>query len=182
MSGEKRNKTIGTRATETEYNGFNQLAASGGYDRPSEFLRLILSKVLPGVIEAGDQQGKERKHSTTFLRWSENENEEILIRAKREGTNRQGWIRRVVLAALRRKPQPTKDEEKALRESNRELVALGRNINQIAHKLNTSIREVDLVHAQMLEELAGQIEEHRQIVTDLLNANWRRVGEDENER
>lgn len=177
MSGTTRNKTIGARVSQAEYDAFLALATSKGFEKHSEFLRLILSKLLPNDIQPGEQAGKERRHSSMFMSWSEREAKAIKERALREGTNAQGWVRRVVIAALTKKPQPTKTEEQALRESNRELLALGRNINQIAHKLNVSIREVDLVHAEMLEQLAAEIREHRRIVTSVLNANWDRLGE-----
>lgn len=111
------------------------------------------------------------------VRLAEHEEREVALRAKRDGTTRPGWVRKVVRAALHRSPQFSEREELALLESNRELAALGRNINQIAHQLNISLNAADLVNAQLLRDLDATIQAHRDKVYALINANWGRYGD-----
>lgn len=175
-----RSKTIGARVTPDEYRAFLAFAKAKGFDKWSDMLRLMLSRVCPGDIEAGEPAAKVLKSATMFLSWSPAEDASIRQRGKQEGTSRQGWIRKVVRAALHKTPQFNRDEETALLESNRELAHLGRNINQIAHQLNISLNSTDLINAERLEALARAIEMHREKVYDLINANWGRFGgEDE---
>lgn len=141
---------------------------------PSAMLRLMLSKVCPGQIEPGELPTRATKEAPLFLRLRPDEVAEVRRRAKLEGTTGPSWVRRVVLAIIRRAPSFTRTEETALLESNRELLAIGRNINQIAHHLNIHPDATDRVNAQVLAELSASIKQHREIVAQLVNASWGR--------
>lgn len=99
-------------------------------------------------------------------------------RASKEGySNRTGWTTGVVLAALYREPVLTDGEVEALRESNRELAAIGRNLNQVARALNIEFRESDKLKQESIEKLAERIEKHKEQVAGLLSRNMSRWGE-----
>ena len=64
----------------------------------------------------------------------------------------------MVQSNLTAQPVMTSDELAVLRASNRELAAIGRNINQIAHALNADFHETERVKLEKLAEL-------RQVIT-----------------
>lgn len=103
-------------------------------------------------------------------------------KASKEGyCNRTGWTTAVVLAALHREPVLTDSEISALRESNREMAAIGRNLNQIARALNIDFRESDKLKHEDIEKLAERIEHHKEQVSALLSRNMSRWDEDDAE-
>ncbi|MGO1845616.1 MAG: plasmid mobilization relaxosome protein MobC [Halomonas sp.] len=100
------------------------------------------------------------------------------VKAQSEGyRTRVGWTTAVVLAALHREPVLTDAEVSALRESNRELAAIGRNLNQVARALNIEFRESDRIKQESIEQLAERIEQHKDQVASLLSRNMNRWGE-----
>lgn len=103
-------------------------------------------------------------------------------KASKEGyCNRTGWTTAVVLAALHREPVLTDDEVATLRESNRELAAIGRNLNQVARALNIDFRESDKLKQEDIEKLAERIEQHKGQVAALLSRNMNRWDADDAE-
>lgn len=58
--------------------------------------------------------------------------------ARAQGTSPANWLRSLALVHLARRPQWNQDELEALRALFGELRAIGNNINQIAHALNTA--------------------------------------------
>ena len=85
-------------------------------------------------------------------------------------------MRRQIRSTLRQTPQFNRTEEKALLASNRELAHLGRNINQIAQRLNTLNTAGHEMKTLDLAPLSVAIGEHRSKVVDLINASWGRYG------
>lgn len=99
-------------------------------------------------------------------------------KASSEGySNRAGWTTAVVLAALYREPVFTDAEVAALRESNRELAAIGRNLNQVARALNIEFGESDKLKQESIEKLAERIGQHKSLVAGLLSRNMNRWGD-----
>ena len=80
---------------------------------------------------------------------------------------------------LNREPVLTESEIQALRTSNRELAAIGRNLNQIAKVLNTEFRESDKLNRQAVLALSEKIDSHREEVAGLLQRNLNKWGIDE---
>ena len=73
------------------------------------------------------------------------------------GGSRAGWIVRAVRAALTREPELGAEELRVLGESNRELLAIGRNLNQIARRLNErQERQAQAITVGLVEELQGR--------------------------
>lgn len=81
------------------------------------------------------------------------------------------WISSLVQSNLTGKPVMTKKELAVLRESNRELAAIGRNVNQIARTLNESFYKVESVRLEKLEELRKEIIENRKAIQALIRAS-----------
>lgn len=68
----------------------------------------------------------------------------------------------------------TDAEVAALRESNRELRAIGKNLNQVTRVLNIEFRERDKLKRVAIEALADRIEQHKDQVANLLSRNMNR--------
>lgn len=171
---EKRTKTLGTAATPSEKAAFESFCASQGY-KPSELIRLLISKVCP-AIQPGDRPDK--AHLSTYMpvSFTDAEAAEIRSRAKQEGTSGPGYVRNLVLAVIGKRPAFNPDELVALRESNRQLSYIGRNVNQIARELHHSYQAADQLTAERLELLEKLIQSHRTTVTQVINRNWQRLG------
>lgn len=89
--------------------------------------------------------------------------------AKHMTTNR--WVVALLQTHLTGKPVVTDYEIAILRESNRELAAIGRNLNQIAKALNESFHETDRVKSRLLADLATEIKVNRQATRNLIKAS-----------
>lgn len=146
----------------------------------SDMLGLMIQKVTAGAI-AFDLKGlKENKTDKLTIRLIARDKDRITERAKAEGfTSRTAWLTAVAMANLNREPVLTESEIQALRTSNRELAAIGRNLNQIAKVLNTEFRESDKLNRQAVIALSEKIDSHREQIADLLKRNLNKWGIDE---
>lgn len=73
-------------------------------------------------------------------------------------------------------PRFSEDEMLALREATTQLSALGRNVNQIARALNTSLDEAHLALAVPFEQMKAFIDQERASVKALVRANLKSWG------
>lgn len=100
-----------------------------------------------------------------------------------------GGVREWIVALVRSRttagePQFSQAEQIALYESNRELWAIGRNVNQIAHALNSDLYQAGRLQGSLkrlpeLEGLRAAIDAHTAKVMALCNAAASRWGQDE---
>lgn len=143
-------------------------------------LRQMILKVVTGVVPDEFSPRGEPKTGKVTVRLTESERVKMLDRAKREGySNATSWTTAIVRASLHQEPVLTNDEVAALRESNRELAAIGRNLNQVARALNIEFRESDKLKQEAIEKLAERIEQHKDQVAALLTRNMSRWEEDD---
>lgn len=94
----------------------------------------------------------------------------------REGLSVPRWIVALIRAYLTRTPQFNRAELDALGQSNLQLLAIGRNLNQIAKALNTSPHDRSVYRVEQIEALRAQIGEHTKLVSSAMAANvdrWR---------
>ncbi|MDE2075441.1 MAG: plasmid mobilization relaxosome protein MobC [Burkholderiales bacterium] len=96
--------------------------------------------------------------------------------AAAEGFSSAKWIVALIRARLTKTAQFGQSELEALTESNLRLHRIGRNLNQIARALNTSLDERHLYRVEMIEALSRVISEHTKHVSHQITANiarWR---------
>jgi hypothetical protein len=96
--------------------------------------------------------------------------------ASAEGFSSAKWIVALIRARLTNTAQFGQAELEALAESNLRLLAIGRNLNQVARALNTSIEDRHLYRIEMIEALSHEITKHAQLVSNQMTANverWR---------
>ncbi len=121
----------------------------------SEMLGLVLEKVTAGQVDTGFKGSEGPRSGQIKITLKPNEIEQMTARAKEEGfPSRTTWLTRLVLNTLNKTPALTECETNVLRESNRELLAIGRNLNQIVRVLNKDNRESDKITKQVIERLS----------------------------
>lgn len=92
-------------------------------------------------------------------------------RAKLKGMAPSRFVTALVQSNLTGKPVMTDDELAVLLSSNRELAAIGRNINQIARSLNEAFHETERVRLDKLAELHRVLIENRSVIRALVRAS-----------
>jgi len=174
---------VEARLTDAEKNAWSQFCQAGGL-RESEMLRRMIQRVA-GIGEAesaepaSDDQEEESRIRKLTIRLSPSQERRLTQRAQQEGyPNRTSWVTAMVFAELHQEPVLTDAEVAALRESNRELAAIGRNLNQMARAINTDWRESDKLKQEAIETLGERIEQHRDQVAGLLSRRLNRWRED----
>lgn len=70
------------------------------------------------------------------------------------------WIAALVRAQLTQNPQFGQREQELLGESNYQLLALGRNLNQIAKSLNTAPQDRNVYRIDQIDDLRASIKAH----------------------
>ena len=93
-------------------------------------------------------------------------------RATTERCSMRRWIIDAIRAGITQEPQFSMPEIDALGESNYQLLALGRNLNQIARRLNAGHYEP--VTVERIEVLSRIIENHVDNVSDAIRASLER--------
>lgn len=96
----------------------------------------------------------------------------VAKRAHIERCSMRRWIIDAIRVGLTHEPQFGMDEIQALGESNYQLLAVGRNLNQIARHLNGGAYEP--VTVERIEALSGLIEKHTEIVSQAIRASLER--------
>ena len=104
---------------------------------------------------------------------TESEREGIRLRTTLLGGNRASWIINLIRSALTREPQLGGNEIEALEQSNYQLLSIGRNLNQIARRMNEGQKQQS-VEMATLEQLRDQIDLHTSEVNHLIRSNAER--------
>ena len=91
--------------------------------------------------------------------------------AKTKGMAISRWVSALVQANLTGQPIMTTEEIIVLQASNRELTAIGRNINQIAKVLNESFYRVEQVKMETLNELMQVINTNQAAIRALIRVS-----------
>lgn len=167
-----------TRLSEDTKKAWSQFCRANSLSE-ADMLRKMIERVTVGITLSEGSGFDEPRSGKVTMRFTERERREILERAKQEGfPNRTNWATAVILASLHREPVLNDREVGILRKSNRELAAIGRNLNQIARALNIEFRDSDKLKLDGIEKLAERIEQHKDLVADLLTRNMSRWGDD----
>lgn len=152
---------------------FRSIAKGKGISE-SELLRAVVFSLVAQDIRTDqpitpDPENAETERITVrmprFIREAAKE------RAKSKGMAPSRWIAALVQSHLTGQPVMTKPDLSELQASNRELAAIGRNINQIAKALNEAFYETERVRLDKLAELKTAIAENRAMIRALIRAS-----------
>lgn len=143
----------------------------------SEFLRLLINRALASVSgERVQIETSEVKDKKITVRLEDDDFQKVGAYAEAEGfSNRTVWLRNIVLGKINQEPVLSGGELAALRESNRQIAAIGRNLNQIARSINVEFRESDKLKKEYLDMLGEVIEEHKAFVAAVISVASGRV-------
>lgn len=108
------------------------------------------------------------------IRLGESEKVAAEQQAQRDGFALNVWIASLVRSHLVGGAQFGEAELLALAQSNRELLAIGRNLNQIARALNIDANDVGVLRGDLIEQIRAHVTEHTQTVARLIAANVER--------
>jgi hypothetical protein len=103
---------------------------------------------------------------------TESEKRAVQERSSIERCSMRRWIVDAVRVGLTHEPQFSMDEIDALGESNYQLLAIGRNLNQIARRLNEGGRET--ISIEKIADLTRTIDKHTRIVSEAISASLER--------
>lgn len=91
--------------------------------------------------------------------------------ARQQGMSSNQWVINLIRANLVARPQLGMEELRVLGESNSRLLALGRNLNQIARQINTNPGVHERFKTEQIENLSRHIATHTAQVTGVMRAN-----------
>lgn len=96
----------------------------------------------------------------------------LLDRANLENCSQRRWVVDAIRAGLTKEPQFGMKEIEVLGESNYQLLAIGRNLNQVAKAMNEGRR--DAITIQSIEQLRQIIDTHTETVSGAIRASLER--------
>lgn len=165
-------------ATEAD---FAALAVKRGMS-PSELLRAIVARELAGGncllediedIEADPENADSRRMTIRIPSFA---HQAVCARATRCGMKPSKWVAALVQSNVTRMPVFAENELRVLEETNRELFAIGRNVNQMSRVLNEAHFKTEQLRIEKLAELAAYIRKTRDAIRGLIRASrgvWR---------
>lgn len=163
-------KTLVEPGTKTR---FRSMAKARGLSE-SELLRAVILAVT-GEDDGADQpiepDAEKADTARMTVRMPRFLMEAATARGKVKGMAPSRWVAALVQSNLTRQPVMTDDELAGLLATNRELAAVGRNINQIARALNDAFHETERVKIERLAQLRDAIVKQRAAVRALVRAS-----------
>ncbi|MCL1076586.1 plasmid mobilization relaxosome protein MobC [Parashewanella spongiae] len=139
----------------------------------SHMLRTLINQSSPDMAFIANFQ--EVKTNKITVRLTSYNLQVLAKKAKAEGyVSQTNWATACIMSQLHQEPVLSADETQALRESNRQLAAIGRNLNQITKVLNIEFRDSDKITKEMIQLLEDKLTQHKQKVNALLTKNCQR--------
>ena len=136
---------------------------------------MVVAKLTNGLAIVHDEnelieQGKVRRE----IRLTREELRAAEALAANEGFSLARWIVALLRARLSSSPQLGQRELELLARSNMQVLALGRNLNQIARALNASPSDPSAWDAELIDRVMALLQEHTAHVAQVLVANVQR--------
>lgn len=147
--------------------------------RPADAFRKIVARLVsrstaaPGTIVS---DAPETPTARREVKLTPSEDKALEALAAAEGFSPTKWIVSLIRARLTGTAQYGQRELELLDRSNMRLLAIGRNLNQVAKALNASPADYSLYRVELIEDLQKTIKEHTRTVSDAIAANvsrWR---------
>lgn len=148
--------------------------------QPSEALRQVLAQILQGDLPVSVTRGTEvrergeKPRVRVELHLTESEHRILKPLARAQGFAVTKWIVALIRARLIGQPQFGQAELAGLARSNQQLLAIGRNLNQLAKALNTSPHDRRAFRVDLITELSNRIQTHTKLVSNVMRGNLER--------
>lgn len=119
---------------------------------------------------------RRRERATARMKLNVTPSELAALRtcARHEGYQPTAWVVAMIRTKLTGEPHVGQPELEILARSNQQLLALGRNLNQIAKVLNTSPQNRTAFRVEVIIELSRVIQAHTKKVSDVLRGTVER--------
>lgn len=165
-------RTVRARVDAQTKAAFHAVVVNQGTSE-SRLLQLLIGALLKNNSDNGSPSipPTEIKDDRFSFRLSAKLKDDLARRAKEQGASPGSYLVALARTHLSKKPYFTERELEVLRQSNSELTAIGRNINQIARALNRSLDHADMTRSKELEQVAVLVKGHRDYVRGLIRAN-----------
>ena len=144
---------------------------------PSHALRQVLRQALDRHATPSApprlRVSRRRERATARMKVNVTPSELAALRtcAQHEGYQPTAWVVAMIRTKLTGEPHVGQPELAALTRSNQQLLALGRNLNQIAKVLNTSPQNRTAFRVEVITELSRVIRTHTDRVSDVLRGS-----------
>jgi hypothetical protein len=140
---------------------------------PSQALRTAIRQAMDGKTTHAPPRirvspRRERATARIELNLTSSELAALKKMAGHEGYLPTKWLVAMIRTKLTGQPHVGQPELERLTRSNQQLLALGRNLNQIAKVLNTSRQHRDAFRVEVITELSRVIRSHTEKVSDVL--------------
>jgi hypothetical protein len=143
---------------------------------PSAAFRQIVAKLTGGDVAADARvdEGTRSKKVRVELRLTRSEVAAVGAIARREGYSPTRWIVALINARLHATPYLGQQELEALARSNLQMLAIGRNLNQLARAANAGVSITRSGGPDVIEALGVAVKRHAEAVALVMAANVRR--------
>ena len=156
--------------------------ATRSHQTEAQLLRqLVLEKIenlSPGGAESKNEIPSQESERVTF-RMPSFLKRTAVRRAKAKGMTINAWLAGLTTTALLREPVMSHNELGALHASQRELAAIGRNINQIARALNERPGDESAIRKNDLAALRESLNANRLAIRRIVRVSLQSWGEDD---
>ena len=145
-------------------------------ETPNSGIRQVIAYLLASVEQPGvsaqivRDQADLTRHRLE-LRLTKSELMKISKLADAQGLSPNRWVAGLVRAHLTKQPQFGMVELTALTESNKALLSIGRNLNQIARRLNVGEGAAVPPRVEEIRHLSAYLKEHAMQVAGVMRAN-----------
>ena len=152
---------------------------------PSDALRRVVARLVAAKrkVEVTDQAPaailrgeRERPIARKEISLTASELARVQALAAAEGFSATKWIVALIRARLTGTAQYGQRELELLAKSNLQLLAIGRNLNQVARALNSTPQDRTIYRVALMDALRAHIKAHTKIVSNAMAANvhrWR---------
>jgi MobC-like protein len=124
-----------------------------------------------------EQYGKREKRThRKEIQLTESENAQLVLHSEAQGYSTTKFILACLRARFLKNPQLGQKELDGLTQSNLQLLAIGRNLNQIAKALNTVTIERPQFALSTIEDVREKIKAHVKTVALIIDASVERWG------
>lgn len=140
----------------------------------SGLLKLIINAFLKNNLKSHDKAEPlqtDLKTEKVSIRLTPGGNTLLSSLAQQRGMKRSAYLAALFRAQATQQPYFPEAELNALREANQQLSAIGRNINQIARALNTSLDNAAIAQGVEYHAMSTLIEQQRHFIKGLISAN-----------
>ena len=165
---------IEARISENEKSLWRQFCQTKGFTE-TVMLKMLIKQLCADHPMCQQITSQHSKNKKITIRLTEAQLQVIDQKCQQEGyLNPSHWTLACVLANSVNEPVLTDEEIQALYASNRQIAAIGRNLNQIARALNIEFRDSNKFTLEAVNLLTGTLSDHKLKVAELLHKNRQR--------